>query len=50
MYSTGPGYRGPGYDVSQDPQLGRPDYRAPAAVHRESAAHQGEEVLELYKK
>ena len=44
MYSTGPGRRNVNYDVSRDKSLLTKDYVAPAAIYRESASHQGEDV------
>ena len=41
MYATGPGKKSFAYDVSKDGLLSRKDYRHPALVFRESAAHQG---------
>ena len=44
MYSTGPGHRMEGYDVSEDQGLGDVDYAAPATVLQDTASHQGEDV------
>ena len=48
MYATGPGKKSLAYDVSKDGLLSRKDYRHPALVFRESAAHQGIHFLFLY--
>jgi len=44
MYATGPGHKGFEWNLLDDPRLGQNDFRFPSTVHRDSAAHQGEEV------
>jgi len=44
MYATGPGHKGENWNLLEEPKLGDKDFRFPSTVHRDSAAHQGEEV------